>query len=72
MKSGFDEMMKGLDEVESFLEGERKSVRVHIPERVDVKAIRRENASPPTVQRHGRDRCHRRSAILRRPLGREN
>ena len=40
MKSAFDEMMKGLDDVESFLAGKREGFRVHVPEQVDVKAIR--------------------------------
>lgn len=40
MKSAFEEMMKGLDDVESYMAGERDGFRVHVPERVDVKEIR--------------------------------
>ena len=32
--------MKGLDDVESFLTGKREGFRVHVPEQVEVKAIR--------------------------------
>ena len=32
--------MKGLDDVESFLTGKREGFRVHVPEQIDVNAIR--------------------------------
>jgi putative transcriptional regulator len=40
MGSAFNEMMQGLNEVESFLEGETTGFKVHVPESVDVKQIR--------------------------------
>ncbi|MFZ3342012.1 MAG: NadS family protein [Terriglobales bacterium] len=40
MKSAFDELMTGLDEVQAFLSGEGKGFRVHVPNEVDVKSIR--------------------------------
>jgi putative transcriptional regulator len=40
MKSTFDELMAGLDEVQAFLAGERKGFKVHVPDVVDVKSIR--------------------------------
>ena len=40
MKSAFDSMMTGLDEVESYLSGDTKGFKVHVPEVVDVKEIR--------------------------------
>jgi putative transcriptional regulator len=40
MKSAFDSMMTGLDEVESYLAGDTKGFKVHVPEVVDVKEIR--------------------------------
>jgi putative transcriptional regulator len=40
MKSQFEQMMGGLDEVEAFLAGEREGFKVHVPDEVDVKAIR--------------------------------
>jgi|SRR5208283_3219152 len=40
MKTAFEELMTGLDEVEAFLGGERKDFRVHVPDEVDVKSIR--------------------------------
>ncbi len=40
MKSAFDSMMGGLDDVESYLAGETKGFKVHLPEVVDVKEIR--------------------------------
>ena len=39
MKTAFEEMMNGLDEVESFLANE-KGFKVHVPDEVDVKRIR--------------------------------
>jgi putative transcriptional regulator len=40
MKSVFDELMTGLDEVQAFLAGERKGFKVHVPDEVDVRGIR--------------------------------
>jgi putative transcriptional regulator len=40
MKTAFEELMTGLDEVETFLAGERKGFKVHVPDEVDVKSIR--------------------------------
>jgi putative transcriptional regulator len=40
MKTAFEELMTGLDEVQSFLAGERKGFKVHVPDEVDVKSIR--------------------------------
>lgn len=40
MTKAFDMIMEGLDEVESYLKGDRAGFVVHIPEDVDVKAIR--------------------------------
>ena len=40
MKTAFDELMTGLDEVEAFLAGARKGFKVHVPDEVDVKSIR--------------------------------
>lgn len=40
MTKAFEMIMEGLDEVEAFLEESREGFEVHIPEDVDVKAIR--------------------------------
>jgi len=40
MKTAFDELMTGLDEVEAFLAGEQKGFNVHVPDEVEVKRIR--------------------------------
>src|ERR1700686_6582 len=40
MKTQFEELMSGLDDVESFLSGEKEGFKVHVPEEVDVKSIR--------------------------------
>jgi putative transcriptional regulator len=40
VKSAFEELMTGLDEVQAFLAGERKGFKVHVPDEVDVKSIR--------------------------------
>ena len=40
MKSQFEQMMDGLNDVEAFLAGEREGFNVHVPQEVDVKAIR--------------------------------
>jgi putative transcriptional regulator len=37
----FDDMMAGLKDVEKFMAGERAGYRVHVPEEVDVKGIRK-------------------------------
>jgi len=49
MTKAFDMIMTGLDEVESFLDrGEQDGFAVHVPDDVDVKAIRRKlNLSQP-------------------------
>ena len=41
MKAVFDELMSGLDDVEAFLSGQNAAFRVHAPEAVDVKHIRK-------------------------------
>jgi putative transcriptional regulator len=40
MKSAFNELMSGLDDVESYLSGKTEGFRVHVPEEVNVKEIR--------------------------------
>lgn len=40
MKTAFEELMTGLDEVQTFLSGECKGFKVHVPDEVDVKSIR--------------------------------
>lgn len=40
MKSMFEELMTGLDEVQAFLAGQQKGFKVHVPDEVDVKGIR--------------------------------
>jgi len=40
MKTAFDELKAGLDEVQVFLAGEREGFEVHVPAEVDVKSIR--------------------------------
>jgi putative transcriptional regulator len=40
MKSQFEQMMDGLNDVEAFLAGEREGFKVQVPQEVDVKAIR--------------------------------
>lgn len=52
MKTAFEKMMAGLDEVESFLAGGTKGFKVHVPEEVDVKSIRRRLG--PTQSRFSR------------------
>ncbi len=41
MKTQFDQMMGGLHDVEDFLAGEQEGFKAHVPQEVDVKAIRR-------------------------------
>jgi putative transcriptional regulator len=40
MKTQFEQMMDGLDDVEAFLAGEQEGFKAHVPHEVDVKAIR--------------------------------
>src|SRR5271167_1081882 len=40
MKTQFEQMMDGLNDVEAFLAGKQEGFRAHVPEDVDVKAIR--------------------------------
>ncbi len=40
MKTQFEQMMNGLNDVEAFLAGEQEGFKAHVPEEVDVKAIR--------------------------------
>jgi putative transcriptional regulator len=40
MKTQFKQMMDGLNDVEAFLAGEQEGFKAHVPQEVDVKAIR--------------------------------
>ena len=40
MKTQFERMMDGLNDVEAFLAGEQEGFKAHVPQDVDVKAIR--------------------------------
>jgi putative transcriptional regulator len=40
MKTQFEQMMDGLNEVEAFLAGKQEGFKAHVPQEVDVKAIR--------------------------------
>jgi putative transcriptional regulator len=40
MKTAFEALMTGMDEVQAFLAGEGKGFKVHVPDEVDVKSIR--------------------------------
>jgi len=40
MKTQFEQMMDGLKDVEAFLAGEQEGFKAHVPQEVDVKAIR--------------------------------
>ena len=40
MKTQFEQMMDGLNDVEAFLAGEQGGFKAHVPHEVDVKAIR--------------------------------
>jgi putative transcriptional regulator len=40
MSTAFEKMMRGLDEVEAFLDGKLEGYQVHVPVDVDVKEIR--------------------------------
>src|SRR5437763_9475231 len=40
MKTQFEQMMNGLNDVEAFLAGKQEGFRAHVPQEVDVKAIR--------------------------------
>jgi hypothetical protein len=40
MKTQFEQMMDGLNDVEAFLTGEQEGFKAHVPQEVDVKAVR--------------------------------
>ena len=40
MKTQFEQMMDGLNDVEAFLAGEQEGFKAYVPQEVDVKAIR--------------------------------
>jgi putative transcriptional regulator len=40
MKTQFEQMMDGLNDVEAFLAGEQEGFKAHVPREVDLKAIR--------------------------------
>jgi putative transcriptional regulator len=40
MKTQFEQMMDGLNDVEAFLAGKHEGFKAHVPQEVDVKAIR--------------------------------
>ena len=40
MKTQFEQMMEGLNDVEAFLAGKHEGFKAHVPQEVDVKAIR--------------------------------
>ena len=40
MSKAFDQIMSGFEDVERYMEGDREGFAVHIPDDVDVKAIR--------------------------------
>jgi putative transcriptional regulator len=40
MKTQFEQVMDGLNDVEAFLAGEQEGFKAHVPHEVDVKAIR--------------------------------
>ena len=40
MKTQFEQMMVGLNDVEAFLAGEQEGFKAHVPQEVDVKSIR--------------------------------
>jgi putative transcriptional regulator len=40
MKTQFEQMMDGLNDVEAFLAGKQQGFKAHVPQEVDVKAIR--------------------------------
>jgi putative transcriptional regulator len=40
MKTQFEQMMDGLSDVEAFLAGKQEGFKAHVPQEVDVKAIR--------------------------------
>jgi putative transcriptional regulator len=40
MKTQFEQMMDGLNDAEAFLAGEQEGFKAHVPQEVDVKAIR--------------------------------
>jgi len=40
MKTQFEQMMDGLNDVDAFLAGDQEGFKAHVPQEVDVKAIR--------------------------------
>jgi putative transcriptional regulator len=40
MKTQFEQMIDGLEDIEAFLAGEQEGFKAHVPQEVDVKAIR--------------------------------
>lgn len=43
-RKAFSKIKAGLDDAAAFMEGERKGSRVHVPEDIDVRAIRKRTA----------------------------
>ena len=41
MKTQFEQMMDGLNDVEVFVAGEQEGFKAHVPQEVDVKAVRK-------------------------------
>ena len=54
MKTAFEQLMTGLDEVQSFLARERKGFKLHLPDEVDVKSKLSIGQGPFTFFRHKR------------------
>ena len=46
MKTAFEALMTGLDEVEAFLAGERKGFKVHVPDRMADRQSNHGGATP--------------------------
>jgi hypothetical protein len=65
MKTQFEELMSGLDDVESFLSGEKEGFKVHVPEEVSVDRRFHVACAEPGSQRRGLRR-HFYGFILRR------
>ncbi len=51
MKTQFEQMMDGLNDVEAFLAGEQEGFKAHVPQEVDVKAIRNRLRTPEAPAR---------------------
>ncbi len=66
MKTQFEQLMSGLDDVESFLSGEKEGFKVHVPEKVDVKGIRNK-----LRMTQARSRTFSASALTPSSIGRE-